>query len=173
MERLWSFLDRYVKTYLLPDKFRRTKRKTSIKKQTINPVYVESLRVCSYAKPSWSSGKLCFVYIELTYFVLTLVFLANLLLTQWHWCSLISHNSSEHVFPFCGGHTFSDLFTLCSLSHFSTKLRRKISRIRHYTCPSGTMTPGAETFFLVRSSSTWSPGTGAMRHSPGTIYSPR
>lgn len=36
--------DPYVKTYLLPDKFRRTKRKTSIKKQTINPVYVESLR---------------------------------------------------------------------------------------------------------------------------------
>ncbi|XP_063040314.1 synaptotagmin-like protein 2 [Engraulis encrasicolus] len=36
--------DPYVKTYLHPDKFRRTKRKTSIKKQTTNPVFVESLR---------------------------------------------------------------------------------------------------------------------------------
>ncbi|XP_062379208.1 synaptotagmin-like protein 2 [Sardina pilchardus] len=36
--------DPYVKTYLLPDKFRRTKRKTSIKKNTNSPVYVESLR---------------------------------------------------------------------------------------------------------------------------------
>ncbi|XP_028827570.1 synaptotagmin-like protein 2 isoform X2 [Denticeps clupeoides] len=36
--------DPYVKTYLLPDKSRRSKRKTSIKKRTTNPVYVESLR---------------------------------------------------------------------------------------------------------------------------------
>lgn len=36
--------DPYVKTYLFPDKFRRTKKKTSIKKNTNNPVYVESLR---------------------------------------------------------------------------------------------------------------------------------
>ncbi|XP_041963556.1 synaptotagmin-like protein 2 isoform X2 [Alosa sapidissima] len=36
--------DPYVKTYLLPDRFRRTKRKTSIKKNTNSPVYVESLR---------------------------------------------------------------------------------------------------------------------------------
>ncbi|XP_076834369.1 uncharacterized protein LOC143480513 isoform X2 [Brachyhypopomus gauderio] len=34
--------DPYVKTYLYPDK--RSKRKTSIKKRTVNPVYVESLR---------------------------------------------------------------------------------------------------------------------------------
>ncbi|XP_053488910.1 synaptotagmin-like protein 1 [Ictalurus furcatus] len=34
--------DPYVKTYLYPDK--RSKRKTSIKKHTVNPVYVESLR---------------------------------------------------------------------------------------------------------------------------------
>ncbi|KAK2843073.1 hypothetical protein Q7C36_011288 [Tachysurus vachellii] len=34
--------DPYVKTYLYPDK--RSKRKTSIKKHTLNPVYVESLR---------------------------------------------------------------------------------------------------------------------------------
>lgn len=36
--------DPYVKTYLLPDKFHRTKRKTSIKKNSINPIFVESLR---------------------------------------------------------------------------------------------------------------------------------
>uniref|UniRef100_A0A9J7Z6W1 Si:ch211-266g18.6 n=1 Tax=Cyprinus carpio carpio TaxID=630221 RepID=A0A9J7Z6W1_CYPCA len=36
--------DPYVKTYLYPDKSRRSKRKTSIKKRTVNPVYVESLR---------------------------------------------------------------------------------------------------------------------------------
>uniref|UniRef100_A0AAR2J2Y6 Synaptotagmin-like protein 1 n=1 Tax=Pygocentrus nattereri TaxID=42514 RepID=A0AAR2J2Y6_PYGNA len=34
--------DPYVKTYLYPDK--RSKRKTSIKKRTLNPVFVESLR---------------------------------------------------------------------------------------------------------------------------------
>ncbi|KAM9466934.1 uncharacterized protein Hap1MRO34_015904 [Clarias gariepinus] len=34
--------DPYVKTYLYPDK--RSKRKTSIKKHTVNPVFVESLR---------------------------------------------------------------------------------------------------------------------------------
>ncbi|XP_052002086.1 synaptotagmin-like protein 4 isoform X1 [Xyrauchen texanus] len=36
--------DPYVKTYLYPDKSHRSKRKTSIKKHTVNPVYVESLR---------------------------------------------------------------------------------------------------------------------------------
>ncbi|KAL1257633.1 hypothetical protein QQF64_010877 [Cirrhinus molitorella] len=36
--------DPYVKTYLYPDKSRHSKRKTSIKKRTVNPVYVESLR---------------------------------------------------------------------------------------------------------------------------------
>ncbi|XP_051579294.1 synaptotagmin-like protein 2 isoform X2 [Myxocyprinus asiaticus] len=36
--------DPYVKTYLYPDKSHRSKRKTSIKKRTVNPVYVESLR---------------------------------------------------------------------------------------------------------------------------------
>ncbi|KAI7804669.1 putative synaptotagmin-like protein 1, partial [Triplophysa rosa] len=36
--------DPYVKTYLYPDKSRRGKKKTSIKKRTVNPVYVESLR---------------------------------------------------------------------------------------------------------------------------------
>ncbi|XP_005169912.1 synaptotagmin-like protein 2 isoform X1 [Danio rerio] len=36
--------DPYVKTYLYPDKSRRSKRKTTIKKRTVNPVFVESLR---------------------------------------------------------------------------------------------------------------------------------
>ncbi|XP_067404309.1 synaptotagmin-like protein 2 [Emydura macquarii macquarii] len=36
--------DPYVKTYLLPDKARMGKRKTSVKKRTVNPVYNEVLR---------------------------------------------------------------------------------------------------------------------------------
>ncbi|XP_029441894.1 synaptotagmin-like protein 2 [Rhinatrema bivittatum] len=36
--------DPYVKTYLLPDKARMGKRKTSVKKRTVNPVYQEVLR---------------------------------------------------------------------------------------------------------------------------------
>ncbi|XP_039204678.1 synaptotagmin-like protein 2 isoform X2 [Crotalus tigris] len=36
--------DPYVKTYLLPDKARMGKRKTSVKKRTINPIYNEVLR---------------------------------------------------------------------------------------------------------------------------------
>lgn len=39
------FFFRYVKTYLLPDKARMGKRKTSVKKRTVNPVYNEVLRV--------------------------------------------------------------------------------------------------------------------------------
>lgn len=39
------FFFRYVKTYLLPDKARMGKRKTSVKKRTVNPIYNEVLRV--------------------------------------------------------------------------------------------------------------------------------
>lgn len=35
----------YVKCYLLPDKSRQSKRKTSIKRNTVNPVYEETLKV--------------------------------------------------------------------------------------------------------------------------------
>lgn len=38
-------VSRYVKTYLLPDKSRQGKRKTSIKRDTINPLYDETFRV--------------------------------------------------------------------------------------------------------------------------------
>lgn len=38
-------LFRYVKTYLLPDKSRQGKRKTTIKRNTINPLYNELLKV--------------------------------------------------------------------------------------------------------------------------------
>lgn len=36
---------RYVKTYLLPDKSNHSKKKTSVKKKTLNPVYDQTLRV--------------------------------------------------------------------------------------------------------------------------------
>ena len=35
----------YIKTYLLPDKDRHTKQKTSVKKKTLDPVYNETLKV--------------------------------------------------------------------------------------------------------------------------------
>lgn len=38
----------YVKCYLLPDKSRQSKRKTSTKRNTINPVYNETLKVKVY-----------------------------------------------------------------------------------------------------------------------------
>ena len=37
--------DPYVKTYLLPDRTKHTKRKTSIQRKTLNPVYNEILKV--------------------------------------------------------------------------------------------------------------------------------
>lgn len=39
------FISRYVKTYLLPDKTRGGKRKTRIIKNTLNPVFEQTLRV--------------------------------------------------------------------------------------------------------------------------------
>ena len=38
--------DPYVKVFLLPDKSKLTKRKTTIQKKTLNPVYNETLKVC-------------------------------------------------------------------------------------------------------------------------------
>lgn len=37
--------DPYVKTYLLPDKSKHSKRKTEIRKKTLNPVFKETLKV--------------------------------------------------------------------------------------------------------------------------------
>ena len=40
-----GFSDPYFKTYLLPDKVKHTKKKTSVKKKTMDPVYDETLKV--------------------------------------------------------------------------------------------------------------------------------
>ena len=40
-----GYSDPYVKTYLLPDKVKHTKQKTSVKKKTLDPVYNETLKV--------------------------------------------------------------------------------------------------------------------------------
>ena len=42
----YRFSDPYIKTYLLPDKSKYSKRKTEIKRKTLNPVYNETLMVC-------------------------------------------------------------------------------------------------------------------------------
>lgn len=42
------FFFSYVKCYLLPDKSRQSKRKTTIKRNTINPIYKETLKVMLY-----------------------------------------------------------------------------------------------------------------------------
>lgn len=39
------FANRYIKTYLLPDKTKNGKRKTRVKKHTLNPTYDEVLKV--------------------------------------------------------------------------------------------------------------------------------
>ena len=41
-----GYSDPYIKTYLLPDKAKHTKQKTSVKKKTLDPVYNETLKVC-------------------------------------------------------------------------------------------------------------------------------
>ena len=40
-----GFSDPYIKTYLLPDKSKHSKKKTAIKKKTLSPVYNETLKV--------------------------------------------------------------------------------------------------------------------------------
>ena len=42
-----GFSDPYIKLYLLPDKSKTSKKKTAIKKKTLDPVYNETLKVSS------------------------------------------------------------------------------------------------------------------------------
>ena len=41
----FMFYSRYVKVYLLPDKSKAGKRKTKVKKHTLNPLFEEILKV--------------------------------------------------------------------------------------------------------------------------------
>ncbi|KAK7882464.1 hypothetical protein WMY93_028638 [Mugilogobius chulae] len=50
--------DPYVKTYLLPDTSRQSKRKTTIKANTINPVYNENLRPLAVGDPNFAGLRL-------------------------------------------------------------------------------------------------------------------
>ena len=42
--------DPYIETHLLPDKSKQTKRKTTVQKKTLNPVYDEILKVGPYVR---------------------------------------------------------------------------------------------------------------------------
>ena len=41
-------VSRYVKCYLLPDKSRQSKKKTSIRRNTVSPTYNETLKVMTH-----------------------------------------------------------------------------------------------------------------------------
>ena len=43
-------MPRYVKVYLLPDRSKAGKRKTKVKKHTLNPLFEEILKVSSHGK---------------------------------------------------------------------------------------------------------------------------
>lgn len=49
--------DPYVKTYLLPDKTKHTKRKTAIQRKTTDPEYNETLKVITWAR--WAKNLFC------------------------------------------------------------------------------------------------------------------
>ena len=43
-----GYSDPYIKIYLLPDYAKQTKRKTSVKKRTLSPIYNEILKVLQF-----------------------------------------------------------------------------------------------------------------------------
>jgi Ca2+-dependent lipid-binding protein len=45
VSNVFSLFFRYVKVYLLPDKSKSGKRKTKVKKHTVNPIFDEILKV--------------------------------------------------------------------------------------------------------------------------------
>ena len=55
----FSLFFRYVKVYLLPDKSKSGKRKTKVKKHTLNPVFDELLRVRKLKECFFKSGSQC------------------------------------------------------------------------------------------------------------------
>lgn len=50
------FFNRYVKTYLLPDKTKESKRKTAYRKATLNPVFDEQVKVRHHFSVSYYSS---------------------------------------------------------------------------------------------------------------------
>jgi Ca2+-dependent lipid-binding protein len=61
-----EYLRSYVKVYLLPDKSKGGKRKTKVKKHTLNPVFDETLKVSSKLLLKLHSTLLCCAFL---YFV--------------------------------------------------------------------------------------------------------
>ena len=57
-----GYSDPYVKTYLLPDRSKHSKRKTSVKKKTLDPIFNETLEVsrdtCTFIGIPLNSGHL-------------------------------------------------------------------------------------------------------------------
>ena len=58
-----GYSDPYIKTYLLPDRSKSTKKKTEIKKKTLNPVYNHTIKVCNVEIDTltqyWLQPKVC------------------------------------------------------------------------------------------------------------------
>lgn len=54
--------DPYVKIYLLPDKSKHSKKKTEIRKKTLNPVYNQTIKVRMCAVEQAYNGLDCVIY---------------------------------------------------------------------------------------------------------------
>ena len=57
-----GYSDPYIKTYLLPDKAKHTKQKTSVKKKTLSPVYNETLKVKAYCSKKRRQDMYMYMY---------------------------------------------------------------------------------------------------------------